>query len=89
MNDWCCRGGMQVHRAPEELGGQVELNHRFAIGRGSDCGLKLGWDGVSKRHAFLEAFFLPPPPGDDRVASEPSMAVGAPHSAPLNEITDS
>ena len=50
---------LQVFRSREEIGQEVRLDHRFAIGRDEDCALRLKWDGVSKRHIFLEAFHLP------------------------------
>jgi hypothetical protein len=55
------RALLQVFRSREDIGEEVRLDHRFAIGRDEDCGLRLKWDGVSKRHVFLEAFHLPPP----------------------------
>ena len=40
---------------------EVSIHHRFSIGREDGCNLKLQWDGMSRRHAFLEAFHEPSP----------------------------
>ena len=40
---------------------QVRVSHRFSLGRGADCDLTLKWDGVSKRHLYLEALYRDEP----------------------------
>eukprot|EP00961_Rhodomonas_salina_P222415 3007702-Rhodomonas_salina.4 len=45
---------LQVFRSPEVMKEEVAVQHRFSIGREEGCSLKLQWDGMSRRHAFLE-----------------------------------
>ena len=60
------RASLQVFKSVERINEQVRLNHRFAVGRSADCALQLQWDGVSKRHMFIEAYVLPDGGSDER-----------------------
>ena len=60
------RASLQVFKSVERINEQVRLNHRFAVGRSADCALQLLWDGVSKRHMFIEAYVLPDGGSDER-----------------------
>ena len=77
------RGLLQVYRAMERMGEEVQVTQRFSVGRASECSLRLAWDGVSKQHLAIEARVLLPHAHQGERAGSGSHTAPATRRAPV------